>query len=113
MEQASADEDASSPARNKAADSRATGEAASSDSEWSDTDESPVPLIVDDEDHETHESCEEVEGSAEDLSLFLVDESVAEQASRLIRDDPCEKKCLKGKETELGSLCQGWRGLNA
>ncbi|KAG3002502.1 hypothetical protein PC119_g16300 [Phytophthora cactorum] len=64
-------------------------------------------------DYETHESCEEVEGSAEDLSFFLVDESVAEQASRLIRDDPCEKKCLKGKETELGSLCQGWRGLNA
>ncbi|KAG3116811.1 hypothetical protein PI124_g4695 [Phytophthora idaei] len=93
MEQASADEDASSPARNKAADSRATGEAASFDSEWSDTDESPVPLIVDDEDYETHGSCEEVEGSAEDLSFFLVDESVAEQASRLIRDDPCEKKC--------------------
>ncbi|RAW30532.1 hypothetical protein PC110_g13114 [Phytophthora cactorum] len=64
MEQASADEDASSPACNEAADSRATGEAASSDSEWSDTDESPVPSILDDEDYEdydTHESCEEPE----------------------------------------------------
>ncbi|KAG2772385.1 hypothetical protein PC129_g19828 [Phytophthora cactorum] len=61
MEQASADEDASSPARNEAADSRATGEAASSDSEWSGTDDYPVPSIVDDEDYETRESCEEVE----------------------------------------------------
>ncbi|KAG4228486.1 hypothetical protein PC116_g23165 [Phytophthora cactorum] len=94
MEQASADEDASSPACNEAADSRATGEAASSDSEWSDTDESPVPSILDDEDYEdydTHESCEE--------------------ASRLIRDDPCEKKCLKGKETELRNFLQSVSGM--
>ncbi|KAG3023239.1 hypothetical protein JG687_00018891 [Phytophthora cactorum] len=95
MEQTSADKDASSLARNEAADSRATGEAVSSDIEWSDTDESPVPSIVDDEDYETHESCEEVEGGVDGLSLFLVDESVAEQSSRLIRDDPCEKKRLK------------------
>ncbi|KAG3156888.1 hypothetical protein PC128_g21771 [Phytophthora cactorum] len=94
MEQASADEDASSPACNETADSRATGEAASSDSEWSDTDESPVPSILDDEDYEdyeTHESCEE--------------------ASRLIRDDPCEKKCLKGKETELRNFLQSVSGM--
>ncbi|KAG4233211.1 hypothetical protein PC116_g18568 [Phytophthora cactorum] len=91
MEQASADEDASSPARNEAADSRATGEAASSDSEWSGTDDYPVPSIVDDEDYETRESCEE--------------------ASRLIRDDPCEKKCLKGKETELGNFLQSVSGM--
>ncbi|KAG2937741.1 hypothetical protein PC117_g11548 [Phytophthora cactorum] len=88
MEQASADEDASSPARNEAADSRATGEAASSDSEWSGTDDYPVPSIVDDEDYET-----------------------PEQASRLIRDDPCEKKCLKGKETELGNFLQSVSGM--
>ncbi|KAG3100004.1 hypothetical protein PI125_g14852 [Phytophthora idaei] len=67
MEQASADEDASSPVRNEAADLRATGEAASSDSEWSDADESPVPSIVDDEDYETHDSCEELQQTMDDI----------------------------------------------
>ncbi|GMF16163.1 unnamed protein product [Phytophthora fragariaefolia] len=107
MEQPPANEGAPPPpAPAQAADSGSSGAAVSSDSEWSDTDESPVASIVDDNDYEMHESCEEVEESDEDLSAFLVDGSVAEQASRLVRDDPCEQKCLKGKEAELGNFLQ-------
>ncbi|GMF59710.1 unnamed protein product [Phytophthora fragariaefolia] len=96
---------------NTAADSGSSGAAVSSDNEWSDTDESPLASIVDDDDYETHEGCEEMEESDEDLSAFLVDRSVAEQASRLVRDDPCEQKCLKRKEAELGNFLQSVSGM--
>ncbi|GMF56153.1 unnamed protein product [Phytophthora fragariaefolia] len=99
------------PAPAQAADSGSSGAVVSSDSEWSDTDESPVASIVDPDDYETHESCEEVEESDEDVSAFLVDRSVAEQASRLVRDDPCEQKCLKRTEAELGNFLQSVSGM--
>ncbi|GMF51759.1 unnamed protein product [Phytophthora fragariaefolia] len=111
MEQLPANEGVPPPAPAQAADSGSSGAAVSSDSEWSDTDESPVASIVDDDDYKTHESCKEVEGCDEDLSAFLVDGSVAEQASRLVRDDPCEQKCLKGKEAELGNFLQSVSGM--
>ncbi|GMF54335.1 unnamed protein product [Phytophthora fragariaefolia] len=111
MEQPPANEGVPPPAPAQAADSGSSGAAVSLDSEWSDTDESPVASIVDDDDYETHESCEEVEECDEDLSAFLVDGSVAEQASRLVRDDPCEQKCLKGKEAELGNFLQSVSGM--
>ncbi|GMF34905.1 unnamed protein product [Phytophthora fragariaefolia] len=111
MEQPPANEDVPPPAPAQAADSGSSGAAVSLDSEWSDADESPVALITDDDDYEMHESCEEVEESDEDLSAFLVDGSVAEQASRLVRDDLCEQKCLKGKEAELGKFLQSVSGM--
>ncbi|KAH7461861.1 uncharacterized protein KRP23_13726 [Phytophthora ramorum] len=74
------------------------------DSEWSDTDESPVASSARDDDYETHESCEDGGVDEEDLSVYLIDESLAAKASRLIKEDPCEAKRLGGKETNLGNF---------
>ncbi|ETI56887.1 hypothetical protein F443_00714 [Phytophthora nicotianae P1569] len=52
----------------------------SSDSNWSGG--SVVDSITLDDDYETQESCEEVEVSEDDLSVHLVDESIAAKARR-------------------------------
>ncbi|ETN24161.1 hypothetical protein PPTG_00596 [Phytophthora nicotianae INRA-310] len=52
----------------------------SSDSNWSGG--SVVDSITLDDDYETQESCEEVDVSEDDLSVLLVDESIAAKARR-------------------------------
>ncbi|GMF64153.1 unnamed protein product [Phytophthora fragariaefolia] len=74
----------------------------SSDSNWSGG--SAVESIAHDDDYETQESCEEVEIVEEDLSVYLVDESIAAKARRLVQEDPCESKCLEGLESDVEHL---------
>ncbi|KAG1697596.1 hypothetical protein DVH05_016034 [Phytophthora capsici] len=78
----------------------------SSDSNWSGG--SVVDSISQDDDDEKQASCEEVEVSEEDLSVYLVDEFIAAKARRLVREGPCDSKCLEGLESDvehlLGSL---------
>ncbi|POM79035.1 Hypothetical protein PHPALM_3367 [Phytophthora palmivora] len=76
----------------------------SSSSDCSETDLSPVASIVGDDDYETHAGCEEDTAEDEDLSVYLLDESVADQTARLVREGPCEAKCLNGKEGDLGNF---------
>ncbi|ETP26691.1 hypothetical protein F441_00697, partial [Phytophthora nicotianae CJ01A1] len=74
----------------------------SSDSNWSGG--SVVDSITLDDDYETQESCEAVEVSEDDLSVYLVNESIAAKARRLVREDSCDSKCLEGLESDVERL---------
>ncbi|KAJ8571903.1 hypothetical protein ON010_g4931 [Phytophthora cinnamomi] len=61
----------------------------------------PISSVVDDDDYETRESCEEIEPENDDLAPYVWDETMADQVKRLVEKDPCEARCLKAKERSL------------